>query len=87
MEEYKVIIHPSVISYDYRIAWTWDEMEKRNKRNNNVDAIRLSFWLPQRPYWKPMFSEWKTHWGKERFNLNELEKKFYSFMEKYGKTR
>ena len=42
-EQYKVIVHPSVISYDYRIAWTWEEMEKRNEYNNNVDSIRISF--------------------------------------------
>jgi hypothetical protein len=41
-EQYKVIVHPSVISYDYRIAWTWEEMEKRNEYNNNVDSIRIS---------------------------------------------
>lgn len=69
-EQYKVIVHPSVISYDYRIAWTWEEMEKRNEYNNNVDSIRISFWLPARPYGRPLYSEWTTHWGKDRpFNL------------------
>jgi hypothetical protein len=40
---YKIVCHPSVISYDYRIAWTWEEMEKRNEYNCNVDHIRISF--------------------------------------------
>ena len=41
--EYKVIVHPSMINYDYRIAWTWDEMEKRNKSNIEKDKLRLAF--------------------------------------------
>lgn len=65
-EQYKIIIHPSIIKYDYRIAWTWDEMEKRNERNNNVDYIRLMFWMPARPYWKPLYSQRTTHRWKER---------------------
>lgn len=64
--EYKVIVHPSVVSYDYRIARTWEEMDKRNKWNNKVDDIRLTFRLPARPYGKPLYSEWKTHWGKDK---------------------
>ena len=64
--DYKIIVHPSVISYDYRIAWTWEEMDKRNEYNNNVDKIRYSFWLPWRPYWKPLYSEWASHRWKDR---------------------
>ena len=26
-----LVVHPSVVAYDYRIAWTWEEMDKRNK--------------------------------------------------------
>ena len=64
--EYKIVVHPSVISYDYRIARTWEEMDKRNKWNNKVDDIRLTFRLPARPYGKPLYSEWVSHWGKDR---------------------
>jgi predicted transposase YdaD len=39
---YKIVCHPSVISYDYRIAWTWEEMDKRNKSNALKDKIRLA---------------------------------------------
>ena len=63
---YKVVIHPSIITYDYRIAWTWEEMDKRNKWNNMVDNIRLAFRLPARPYWRPLYSEWTTHYWKNR---------------------
>ena len=42
-EDFKIVIHPSVISYDYRIAWTWEEMDKRNKYNNNIDSVRHAF--------------------------------------------
>lgn len=69
METYKVLVHPSVISYNYRIAWTWEEMEKRNIYNNNVDDLRIAFWLNARPYGRPLYSEWTTHWGKKRFYI------------------
>lgn len=64
--KFKVVVHPSVISYDYRIAWTWEEMEKRNEYNWNVDHIRMAFWLNARPYGRPLYSQWTTHWGKDR---------------------
>jgi len=64
--EYKVIVHPSVISYDYRISWTWNEMEKRDKSNIEKDKLRLAFWMPARPYWKPLYSQRTTHRWKDR---------------------
>ena len=30
------------LAYDYRIAWTWEEMDKRNKSNDLKDKIRLA---------------------------------------------
>ena len=63
---YSIVVHPSVIEYDYRIAWTWEEMDKRDKNNARKDVIRLAFWLPWRPYWKPLYSIRKSHRWKDR---------------------
>ena len=41
--EYTMIVHPNIISYDYRIAWTWEEMERRNQWNITVDGVRILF--------------------------------------------
>lgn len=65
--EYKVIVHPSMINYDYRIAWTWDEMEKRDKSNVEKDKLRLAFWMPTRAYWEQI--EWTNHY----YNSKPLE--------------
>ena len=65
-EWYKLIIHPSLLEYDYRIAWTWDEMNNRNERNFMVDKLRIAYGMNARPYWRPLYSIWKTHWGKDR---------------------
>ena len=62
MDSRKIIVHPSVIEYDFRIAWTWDEMEKRNESNALKDKLRLACLMP----WRPLYSVWKTHWGKDR---------------------
>jgi len=66
-----LVVHPSVVAYDYRIAWTWEEMDKRNKSNALKDKIRLACWMPWRPYWKPLFSQWTDHWGKHHY-LNKI---------------
>ena len=68
---FSIVVHPSVIEYDYRIAWTWEEMDKRNKNNARKDIIRLAFWLPWRPYWRPLFSQRTDHWGKHHY-LNKI---------------
>ena len=61
--EYKIVVHPSVVSYDYRIARSWDEMNKRNKNNKEKDKLRLAFWMPARAYWeKPI---WTSHYRKQ----------------------
>ena len=57
---YKVLVHPSLITYDYRIAWTWNEMEKRNKSNIEKDKLRLAFWMPTRAYGEHI--EWTNHY-------------------------
>lgn len=62
--EYNVVVHPSVVSYDYRIAWTWEEMDKRNKNNKEKDKLRLAFWMPARAYWEQ--PTWTSHYGKQR---------------------
>ena len=62
--EYKIVVHPSVVSYDYRIAWTWDEMDKRNKNNKEKDKLRLAFWMPARAYWDEPTRT--SHYGKQR---------------------
>ena len=62
--EYKLIVHPNIISYDYRIAWTWEEMERRNEWNITVDGVRILFWKEKRPYWN--YVEWLPHWSKQR---------------------
>ena len=64
---YTLIVHPSVIAYDYRIAWTWEEMDKRNKSNILTDELRHACWLPLRPYWDWLVSQWTSHWGKDRW--------------------
>ena len=61
-----MIVHPSLVTYDYRIAWTWEEMEKRDEKNIMVDKLRLAAWMPWRPYWKPLYSIWKSHRWKDR---------------------
>ena len=61
---YKVIVHPSVISYDYKIAWTRNEMEKRNKSNMEKDKLRGAFWMPNRAYWE--HKEWTNHYCKHK---------------------
>ena len=61
--EYKIVVHPSVVSYDYRIARSWDEMNKRNKNNKEKDKLRLAFWMPARAYWEQ--PTWTSHYGKQ----------------------
>ena len=67
MESRKIIVHPSVIKYDFRIAWTWKEMDKRDKGNALKDKIRLACWMPWRPYWDWLVSKRTDHWGKDRW--------------------
>lgn len=56
---YTLIVHPSLFSYDYRIAWTWKEMKKRNEKNILTDKLRIATWRPARAYGeKPT---WKSH--------------------------
>ena len=66
-----MIVHPSLVTYDYRIAWTWEEMNKRNEKNIMVDKLRKTAWMPWRPYWEPLFTKWTDHWGKKRY-LNKI---------------
>lgn len=67
---YKVVINPSLINYDYRIAWTWNEMEKRNKSNVEKDKLRLAFWIPTRAYGEHI--EWTNHYCNNKpLELNE----------------
>lgn len=67
MESRKIVVHPSVIKYDFRIAWTWEEMDKRNESNALKDKLRLACWMPWRPYWDWLVSQWTDHWGKDRW--------------------
>jgi hypothetical protein len=42
-DSWTVVCHPNIISYDYRIAWTWEELERRNQWNITVDGVRILF--------------------------------------------
>ena len=49
---FKLVFHPSVITYDLSIARTWEQYKLRNKKNRIIYHTRKAFWYDvNQVYW------------------------------------
>ena len=49
---FKIVFHPSIITYDLSIARTWEQYKLRNKKNRIVYHTRKAFWYDvNQTYW------------------------------------